>query len=89
MRSASESRPAAQPALRDGFTPEQRLFLGWGQIWCQNETEESSRLRAQVDSHSPGRYRVNGVVSNMPEFQKAYSCPAGSNMVRADACRVW
>jgi putative endopeptidase len=76
-------------APRDGFTPEQRLFLGWGQIWCQNETEESSRLRAQVDSHSPGRFRVNGVVSNMPEFQKAYSCPAGSNMVRADACRVW
>jgi endothelin-converting enzyme/putative endopeptidase len=75
--------------LRDGFTPEQRLFLGWGQIWCQNETEESARLRAQTDSHSPGRYRVNGVVSNMPEFQKAFACLAGSPMVRENACRVW
>jgi endothelin-converting enzyme/putative endopeptidase len=76
-------------APRDGFTPEQRLFLGWGQIWCQNETEESSKLRAQTDPHSPGRYRVNGVVSNMPEFQKAFSCPAGAPMVRENACRVW
>ena len=79
----------ATTPLRDGFTPEQRLFLGWGQIWCQNETEESARLRAQTDTHSPGRYRVNGVVSNMPEFQKAFACPATSPMVRENACRVW
>lgn len=74
---------------RDGFAPEQRLFLGWGQIWCQNETEESARLRAQTDTHSPGRYRVNGVVSNMPEFARAFSCQAGQPMVRENACRVW
>jgi predicted metalloendopeptidase len=80
---------AAQPSLRDGFTPEQRLFLGWGQIWCENATEESSKLMAKTNPHSAGRYRVNGVVSNMPEFQKAYSCPAGSKMVRENACRVW
>jgi putative endopeptidase len=77
------------PPARDGFSPAQRLFLGWGQIWCQNETEESSKLRAQTDTHSPGRYRVNGVVSNMPEFQEAFACPAGSPMVREKACRVW
>ena len=75
--------------LRDGFTPEQRLFLGWGQVWCQNETDESAKMRAQVDPHSPGRYRVNGVVVNMPEFQQAFSCAAGSPMVRENACRVW
>jgi endothelin-converting enzyme/putative endopeptidase len=74
---------------RDGFTPEQRLFLGWGQIWCENETDESAKLRAQVDPHAPGRYRVNGVVSNMPEFQKAFACQAGQPMVRENACRVW
>jgi endothelin-converting enzyme/putative endopeptidase len=74
---------------KDGFTPAQRLFLGWGQIWCQNETEESSKLRAQTDTHSPGRYRVNGVVSNMPEFREAFACAAGSPMVRENACRVW
>ncbi len=75
--------------LRDGFTPEQRLFLGWGQIWCQNEREESAKLRAQTDPHSPGRYRVNGVVSNMPEFQQAFRCAKGAPMVRENACRVW
>jgi endothelin-converting enzyme/putative endopeptidase len=75
--------------LKDGFTPEQRIFLGWGQIWCQNETEESSKLRAQTDPHSPGRYRVEGTISNMPEFQKAFSCAAGSKMVRENPCRVW
>jgi endothelin-converting enzyme/putative endopeptidase len=74
---------------KDGFTPEQRLFLGWGQIWCQNQTDESARLRAQTDPHSPGRYRVNGVVSNMPEFAAAFSCRAGQPMVRENACRVW
>ena len=83
-------RERKKPAgLIDGFTPEQRLFLGWGQIWCQNETPESAKLRAQTDPHSPGRYRVNGVVSNMPEFQQAFSCAKGAHMVRENQCRVW
>jgi endothelin-converting enzyme/putative endopeptidase len=73
----------------DGYTPEQRLFLGWGQIWCQNITDEAKRLRAQVDPHSPGRYRVNGVVQNMPEFQKAFACKQNQPMVAAPACHVW
>ncbi len=79
---------APQP-LRDGFTPQQRLFLGWGQIWCENATEQAARLQAQTDPHSPGRYRVNGVVSNMPEFQKAFNCAPKAPMVRENACRVW
>jgi predicted metalloendopeptidase len=82
-----DQRTERAPARR--LHPEQRLFLGWGQIWCQNETEESAKLRAQVDPHSPGRYRVNGVVVNMPEFQQAFSCPKGSPMVRENACPVW
>jgi endothelin-converting enzyme/putative endopeptidase len=77
------------PPARDGFTADQRFFLAWGQIWCENSTEQSAKLRAQTDPHSPGRYRVNGVFSNMPEFQKAWSCPAGAPMVRENACRVW
>ena len=72
-----------------GFTPEQRLFLGWGQIWCQNMSPEFSRMMAATNPHSPGKYRINGVVSNMPEFQKAFSCKADAPMVRANACRVW
>jgi len=74
---------------KDGFTPEQRFFLGFGQIWCQNITPENARTRATIDPHSPGQYRVNGVVSNMPEFQQAFGCKAGQPMVRENACHVW
>ncbi len=73
----------------DGFTPEQRLFLGWGQVWCQNITDEAARLRAATDPHSPGRWRVNGVVVNMPEFRQAFGCKVGQPMVSEKACRVW
>ena len=73
----------------DGFTPEQRVFLGWGQVWCENRRPEALRLLAQTNPHSPGRYRVNGVVSNMPEFQKAFSCKPDAPMVRQTQCRVW
>ena len=78
-----------QPEKIDGFTPEQRLFLGWGQIWCQNQTEQLTRLRVAVDPHSPGEFRVNGVMRNMPEFQKAWGCKTGQPMVTENACRVW
>ena len=80
---ARERRPL------DGFTPEQRVFLGYGQIWCESRRPEYERLQAQTNPHAPGRYRVNGVVSNMPEFQNAFSCKADAPMVRGSACRVW
>jgi predicted metalloendopeptidase len=73
----------------DGFTPEQRFFLGYAQVWCQNVTPEQARLRARTDPHSPGEFRVNGVVVNSAEFQKAYGCKAGQPMVSDNACRVW
>jgi putative endopeptidase len=73
----------------DGYTPEQRVFMGWGQIWCSNMTPEISRMLAQTDPHSLDKYRVNGTVSNMPEFQKAFGCKPGTPMVRQNACRVW
>jgi len=84
------ARAAKEPTgAIDGFTPEQRLFLGWGQVWCDNMRPELARMLAQTNPHSPGRERVNGVVSNMPEFQKAFACKAGSAMVRSTPCRVW
>jgi putative endopeptidase len=84
------TRTAGQPAATlDGFTPEQRLFLAWGQVWCENIRPERARMLAQTNPHSPGRFRVNGVVSNMPEFARAFSCKAGQPMVRATSCRVW
>jgi len=73
----------------DGFPPEQRVFLGWGQIWCQNQTEQIARLRATVDPHSPAKYRVNGVVRNMPEFRKAFGCGEGQPLAPLKICRVW
>ena len=81
---------ATQPdKTLDGFTPEQRLFIGFAQIWCENDRPEGQRLRAQTNPHSPGRFRTNGTVSNMPEFAKAFSCKADAPMVRQNACRVW
>ncbi len=77
------------PPKRDGYTAEQRFFLGFAQVWCEHSTDESKRMLAQVDVHSQAVYRVNGVVSNMPEFQKAFACRAGQPMVRYPACRVW
>ena len=79
---------SATPVV-DGFTREQRLFVGFAQIWCESRRPEFDRLRVLTDSHSPGRYRVNGTVSNMPEFSKAFSCKADAPMVRQNACRVW
>ena len=73
----------------EGFTQEQLVFMGWSQVWCQNQTDQIAALRAKVDPHSPGQYRVNGVVSNMPEFSKAFSCKKGQPMAPEKQCRVW
>jgi putative endopeptidase len=73
----------------DGYTPDQRYFLGFARVWCQNSTPEVLRLGVRTDPHSPGRWRVNGVVVNMPEFQKAFGCKPGQPMAPENACRVW
>jgi endothelin-converting enzyme/putative endopeptidase len=73
----------------DGLTPQQRFFLAYGESWCSHWTPELLRLEAQSNPHSPDQYRVNGVVSNMPEFQKAFNCKKGQPMVRDQACHVW
>jgi putative endopeptidase len=74
---------------RDGFTPDQRYFIGMAQWACENERPENQRVNALTDPHSPGFARVNGVVSNMPEFRKAFSCKVGQPMVRENSCKVW
>ena len=72
-----------------GFTPEQRFFIGFAQWDCGEERPESKRASAITNPHSPEEYRINGVVGNMPEFAKAFSCKSGQPMVRPQACRVW
>jgi putative endopeptidase len=73
----------------DGYTEAQRYFLGFAQVWCQNQTDQSSRQRALTDPHSPGRWRVNGTVQNFDEFGKAFGCSKGQPMVPVNSCRVW
>ena len=73
----------------DGYTPQQRFFISYGQIWCQNVTDQQARKLAIIDPHSPGRWRVNGVVQNSAAFQEAFGCKAGQPMVSENACRVW
>jgi putative endopeptidase len=73
----------------DGYTEKQRYFLGFAQVWCQNQTEQSARQSALVDPHSPGRWRVNGTVQNFDEFGKAFGCTKGQPMYPANSCRVW
>ncbi|MGC2694900.1 MAG: M13 family metallopeptidase [Candidatus Angelobacter sp.] len=74
---------------RDGFTPDQRFFIGYAQWACENNRPENLRANAITNEHSPGKYRVNGLVVNIPEFQQAFSCKAGQPMVRENRCRVW
>ena len=78
-----------RPESREGFTPEQRFFVGYAQWACEHHRPEDLRARALTDAHSPGKYRVNGLVVNMPEFERAFSCKAGQPMVRENRCRVW
>ena len=74
---------------RDDLTPEQRFFVGYAQWACESQRPETLRVRAITDPHSPGRYRVNGIMVNIPEFQAAFACKAGQPMVAEKRCRVW
>lgn len=74
----------------DGYTPAQRFFLAFGQVWCENITEQAARVRAKTDPHSAGRWRTNGSVQNFDEFGKAFGCKLGDPMMPASGgCRVW
>jgi endothelin-converting enzyme/putative endopeptidase len=86
-----EETTAASIEQRDGLTPEQRFFVGFAQWACGNERPERVRADTIDDPHAPPRYRVNGVVSNMPEFARAFHCKAGQALVRpsSQVCKVW
>ncbi len=89
METLAKEGPNAQTAKIDGFTPAQRFFIGFGQVWCENQREQVARMRAKVDPHSSGQWRTNGSVQNFDEFGKAFGCKAGQAMMPANACRVW
>jgi putative endopeptidase len=75
---------------KDGYTPQQRFFLGFAQVWCENRSEAYARVAAKTDPHSAGKWRVDGTVQNFDEFGKAFGCKKGDPMMPADGgCRVW
>jgi putative endopeptidase len=74
---------------KDGYTPAQRFFIAFGQVWCENRTEQSARVLAKVDPHSTGEWRTNGTVQNFDEFGKAFGCKVGQPMMPVKSCRVW
>jgi putative endopeptidase len=82
-----EGKP--RPQNIDGFTPEQRFFLGYAQVWSTKSTPEFERQQVLTDSHSNARYRVNGPLSNLPQFAEAFGCKLGKPMVRETNCRIW
>jgi putative endopeptidase len=88
-RMIAEDKTGKEGQSIDGYTPEQRFFLGFGRVWCEKQRPETLRMRVSTDPHSPGRFRVDGVVQNMPEFQKAFGCKPGQPMVAENSCHVW
>jgi putative endopeptidase len=78
-----------RPKDLDGFTPEQRFFLGWAQVWGANQRAEAARLQTNTDAHPLARFRGNGPLSNMEAFAKAFGCKKGDAMVREQACKIW
>ena len=84
---AKEGTPTTEKI--DGYTPAQRFFISFGQIWCENRTEQVARVRAKVDPHSAGQWRTNGSVQNFGEFGKAFGCKTGEPMMPENACHVW
>jgi putative endopeptidase len=85
---ASEGSGAADKKL-DGYTPDQRFFISFAQVWCESSRDQYARVAARVDPHSPGRFRANGTVQNFDAFAKAFGCKKGQPMVSADPCVVW
>ena len=73
----------------DGWTYRQRFFLSFANSWCASVRPQIARVIVTTDPHSLPIFRIDNVVSNMPEFQQAFTCKAGQHMVRANACRVW
>ena len=90
MLNTLAAQNASTTAEKDGYTPAQRFFISFGQVWCQNETEQAAVNGAKTDPHSTGEWRVKGTVQNFDEFGKAFGCHPGQPMMPENGgCRVW
>jgi putative endopeptidase len=88
-KQGAAAEPGYVDGKRDGYTPQQRFFLAFGQLWCQNQTEQSARVLAKTDPHSTGEWRTKGTLQNFDEFGKAFGCKVGQPMMPTNSCRVW
>jgi putative endopeptidase len=88
-KQGTTAEPGYVDGKRDGYTPQQRFFLAFGQLWCQNQTEQSARVLAKTDPHSSGEWRTKGTLQNFDEFGKAFGCKVGQPMMPTNSCRVW
>jgi putative endopeptidase len=89
MSTLAQEGGNAKTAQLDGYTPEQRFFIAFAQVWCENRSDQYARVAARVDPHSPGMYRTNGAVQNFDEFGKAFGCHKGQPMMAENPCVVW
>lgn len=89
MQAYADSQQGKAPQKLDGYDPEQRFFLAYARIWAMNMRPEYERLQVNTDPHPHPRFRVNGPLSNLEEFQKCFQIPADSPMVRKQRNRVW
>jgi putative endopeptidase len=77
------------PDTVGGFNAEQQAFVAFGQVWCTNYRPEAARTQALTNPHSTAQWRVNGPVSDNPDFERAFSCKPGSPMAPINRCTVW
>ncbi|MDD8018303.1 MAG: M13 family metallopeptidase [Bacteroidota bacterium] len=91
--SALEKVLSQKPNLHtiDGLTPPQRFFLSWAQVWRRNSRDEALRLQVRTDPHSPGMFRANGPISNMPDFYRAFECAGSGKLFRGESerAKIW
>jgi putative endopeptidase len=81
--------PEAETKKIDGYTPDQRFFIAFAQVWCENRSDQYNAMAVKTDPHSPGQFRTDGTVQNFDQFGKAFGCHTGQPMMPANACRVW
>jgi putative endopeptidase len=90
LQTVLDAEPAAvREKKTDGYTEDQRFFIAFGQVWCENVSPAMELQLLTADPHSPGEFRTNGVVRNFPAFGKAFGCKVGQPMMPVNSCRVW
>jgi putative endopeptidase len=88
-KGGANAEPGYADGKKDGYTPAQRFFITFGQVWCENQREEAARVQAKTNPHSTGEWRTKGTVQNFDEFGKAFGCKVGQPMMPVNSCRVW